>query len=163
MEGARIKLIRGFFFNLRFYLFIHDRRRERERQGHRRREKQAPCGEPDAGLDPGTPGSYPRLEAALNRRATGAAPGIDIFESWLLEPSSCTHTGEECGWDARFSGSADPGPARRAPLGAAGACSLRGPGLLRGQAQGPRCPVAQALLGWSSVNSYKQTKLLILS
>ena len=32
-------------------LFIH------ETQRHRQREKQAPCREPDVGLDPGTPGS----------------------------------------------------------------------------------------------------------
>ena len=31
----------------------------RERQRHRQRDKQAPCGEPDAGLDPRTPGSQP--------------------------------------------------------------------------------------------------------
>ena len=31
----------------------------RERQRYRQREKQAPCGEPDMGLDPGTPGSRP--------------------------------------------------------------------------------------------------------
>ena len=36
---------------------------ERERQRHRQREKQAPCREPDAGLDPGTPGSHARLKA----------------------------------------------------------------------------------------------------
>ena len=30
---------------------------ERERQRHRQREKQAPCKEPDVGLDPGTPGA----------------------------------------------------------------------------------------------------------
>ena len=30
---------------------------ERERQGPRQREKQAPCREPNVGLDPGTPGS----------------------------------------------------------------------------------------------------------
>ena len=35
----------------------------RERQKHRQREKQAPCREPDAGLDPGTPGSRPRPKA----------------------------------------------------------------------------------------------------
>ena len=29
--------------------------------------KQAPCREPDVGLDPGAPGSHPRLKAALNR------------------------------------------------------------------------------------------------
>ena len=39
----------------------------RERQRHRQREKQAPCREPDVGLDPGTPGSHPGLKAALNR------------------------------------------------------------------------------------------------
>ena len=38
------------FFFLRFiYLFIHERHRERQR--HRQREKQAPCREPDVGLD----------------------------------------------------------------------------------------------------------------
>ena len=30
-------------------------------------EKQAPCQEPDVGLDPRTPGSYPGLKAVLNR------------------------------------------------------------------------------------------------
>ena len=48
------------------YLFIHERQRERERQRHRQREKQAPCREPDTGLDPGSPGSCPGLKAALN-------------------------------------------------------------------------------------------------
>ena len=49
-------------FLKRFYLFFHERQtdRERERQRHRQREKQAPCREPDVGLDPGTSGS--RLE-----------------------------------------------------------------------------------------------------
>ena len=46
---------------------------ERERQRHRQREKQAPCSDPDVGLDPGSQGSLPRLQAALNRCATGAA------------------------------------------------------------------------------------------
>ena len=48
-------------------IFIYDRQRERERQRHRQREKQAPCREPDVGLDPGTPGPRPGLKAALNR------------------------------------------------------------------------------------------------
>ena len=39
-------------FFKRFYLFMRDTERERERQRHRQREKQAPCREPDAGLDP---------------------------------------------------------------------------------------------------------------
>ena len=41
--------------------------RERERPRHRQREKQAPCREPDVGLDPGSPGSPPgAIGAALN-------------------------------------------------------------------------------------------------
>ena len=37
--------------------------RQRERQRHRQREKQGPCREPDAGLDPRTPGSHPEVKA----------------------------------------------------------------------------------------------------
>ena len=44
-----------------------ERERERERQRHRQREKQAPCREPNAGLNPGSPGSRPEPKAALNR------------------------------------------------------------------------------------------------
>ena len=40
------------FFKKRFYLPIYERHRERQR--HRQREKQAPCREPDVGLNPGT-------------------------------------------------------------------------------------------------------------
>ena len=50
-----------------------ERERERERQRYRQKEKQAPCREPDVGLDPGSPGSYPRLKAAPNRWVMGAA------------------------------------------------------------------------------------------
>ena len=45
------------FFNFFIYLFMIDIERKRERQGHRRKEKQAPCREPNVGLDPGAPGS----------------------------------------------------------------------------------------------------------
>ena len=38
-------------------LFIHEWHREKQR--HRQREKEAPCGEPNAGLYPRTPGSHP--------------------------------------------------------------------------------------------------------
>ena len=37
--------------------------RDTERQRHKQREKQAPCGEPDAALDPRTPGSQPEPKA----------------------------------------------------------------------------------------------------
>ena len=81
------------FFLKRFCLFIHERHREterereRERQRHRQREKQAPCREPDVGLDPGSPGSRTGLQAAQNRCATGVAPGphfdlVALVSTW---------------------------------------------------------------------------------
>ena len=48
-------------------MIVTEREREIERQRHRQREKQAPCREPDAGLNPGTLGSLPGPKAGLNR------------------------------------------------------------------------------------------------
>ena len=50
-------------FFLRFYLFTHETHRERQR--HIQGEKQAPCREPDVGLDPRTPGPHhePKADA----------------------------------------------------------------------------------------------------
>ncbi|XP_048965434.1 centromere protein V isoform X1 [Canis lupus baileyi] len=48
---------------------------EREKQRHRQREKQAPCREPDVGLDPWTPGSWSEPKAdAQPLRHPGIAP-----------------------------------------------------------------------------------------
>ena len=44
-----------------------DIERESARQRHRQKEKQAPCREPNVGLNPGSPRSGPGLKAALNR------------------------------------------------------------------------------------------------
>ena len=55
--------------------------RHKERQSHRQREKQAPCKEPDVGLDPGSPGSHPGLKAVLNRWATRATPYVVLLVS----------------------------------------------------------------------------------
>ena len=52
-------------FILKFKDFIHETQRERQTQA----EGEAgsiPCREHDAGLDPGSPGPYPGLKAALN-------------------------------------------------------------------------------------------------
>ena len=49
------------YYFLKILLFIHQRHRERQRQ--RQREKQAPCREPDVGLDPRTSGSWPEPKA----------------------------------------------------------------------------------------------------
>ena len=43
-------------------MIVTQRERERERQRHRQRERQAPCREPEVGLDPGSP------DQALGRR-----------------------------------------------------------------------------------------------
>ena len=46
---------------------MRDTEGKRGRDTGREREKQAPCREPDVGLDPGSPGSGPGLKAVLNR------------------------------------------------------------------------------------------------
>ena len=61
------------FIILKDFFIEREREREREREAETQREKQAPCREPDVGLDPGSPGSHPRLQVAPNRCATGAA------------------------------------------------------------------------------------------
>ena len=65
-----------FFCFLKIYLFIHDRHREREGQRHRQWEKQAPCQEPDTGLDPGTPGSCPGPKAGAKLLSHPGIPKI---------------------------------------------------------------------------------------
>ena len=49
---------------------------ERERQRHRQREKPAPCRDPDAGLDPGTPGSCPEPKADAQPLSHPGAPAM---------------------------------------------------------------------------------------
>ena len=56
---------------------------ERERQRHRQRERQAPCGEPDVGLDPRTPGSQPKPKAeATQVPPEGGFRGIRAHNAW---------------------------------------------------------------------------------
>ena len=52
------------------------REREGERQRHRQREKQALCREPDAGLDPGTPGSHPEPKGDAQPLSHPGTPGL---------------------------------------------------------------------------------------
>ena len=68
---------------LRFFLFCFEFMRDRERERGRQREKQAPCKEPDAGLDPGSPGPHPGLQAAPNRCATRAALNSYFLKSYM--------------------------------------------------------------------------------
>ena len=62
-----------FIFKDFIYLFVIDTHRERQR--HRRRDKQAPCREPDVGLDPRTPGS--RLESKADAQPL-SHPGVPL-------------------------------------------------------------------------------------
>ena len=48
-----------FFFSLKYLIYLIMRDTERQRQ----KEKEAPCKEPDVGLDPRTLGFYPKLKA----------------------------------------------------------------------------------------------------
>ena len=53
---------------------------KRESQRHRQREKQAPCMEPDAGLDPGTLGSRPELKADSQPLSHPGVPNKQLFK-----------------------------------------------------------------------------------
>ena len=68
----------GFFIKI---LFIHERHTERQR--HRQREKQAPCKEPDAGLNPRTPGSRPGPEADAQPLSHPVVSGFRIVKAFL--------------------------------------------------------------------------------
>ena len=54
---------------------------EREKQRNRQREKQAPCREPNARLDPRSPGSGPGPKATLNYRP----PGLPRLRKFLIK------------------------------------------------------------------------------
>ena len=53
----------GMRFSFLKILLIYERHSERERQRHRWREKQAPCRDPNVGLNLRTPGSHPESKA----------------------------------------------------------------------------------------------------
>ena len=56
-----------------------------ERQRHRQREKQAPCREPDVGLDPGTQGSHPELKADAQLLSHPGVPETYHLFSYLIK------------------------------------------------------------------------------
>ena len=84
----------GVVFFLRFiYLFLIDR----ERQRHRRREKQAPCQEPKVGLDPGTPGLRPGPKASAKLLSHPGIPQSSLFNDYenLSNTLICNHHMED--------------------------------------------------------------------
>ena len=72
MRNSRTLQQAGVVLSFKDFIYLFMRKRERERQRHRQREKQTPRRKPDMGLDPGSPGSHPRLQAALNHCTTRA-------------------------------------------------------------------------------------------
>ena len=70
---------KGFFKKDFIYLFMKDT--HRERQGHRQKEKQAPCREPDVGLNPRTPqGSRPEPKADAQPLSHPGVPRVCTTE-----------------------------------------------------------------------------------
>ena len=102
---------RGLFI---FKDFIHswhththtEKEREREMQRHRQREKQAPCREPDVGLDPGSPGSRPGPKAGAKPLATQGSLirnflGTSALFSTMTKPM-CISTNSGTTWGFLF-------------------------------------------------------------
>ena len=59
---------------------MRDTEKERERQRHRQREKQAPCREPNVGLDPKSPGSRPGPKAGAKPLSHPGCPEFKVLK-----------------------------------------------------------------------------------
>ena len=77
------------FFKDFIYLFMRDTHRERQR--HRQREKQAPCREPDVGLNPRTWGSCPESKADTQLLSNPGVPGLVFLALMLFEWCNLRH------------------------------------------------------------------------
>ena len=62
-----------YLFILKYFMYLSMRDTERERQAE---GEAAPCREPDAGLDPRTPGSRPEPEADAQALSHPGAPSV---------------------------------------------------------------------------------------
>ena len=63
----------------------------RDRQRHRQRDKQAPCREPDVGLNPGTPGSLPEPKADAQQLSH---PGVPVSANFISKDYMLSVEGE---------------------------------------------------------------------
>ena len=78
-------------------LFIYSRETQRQSQRHRQRDKQAPCREPNVGLDLRTPGSGPELKAdAQPLSHPGVPKAIFLNIASLIPPNNAALEG--CVW-----------------------------------------------------------------
>ena len=62
---------------------------ERERQKHRQREKQAPRGDPDVGLDPGATGPCPEPKRNIQPLCHPGAPMINLLRALMEKSATC--------------------------------------------------------------------------
>ena len=85
-----------FFFKDFTYLFMRDKQRQR----HRQREKQAPLGEPDVGLDPGTLGSDAQ---PLSHPASPWQFFWTLFPVSEIYLPSLSHLGNPCSYSGLIS------------------------------------------------------------
>ena len=60
---------------------MRDTEKQRQRQ---REEKKAPCREPNAGLNPGTPGSHPELKIGAQPLSHPGIPGLFFVRPLIL-------------------------------------------------------------------------------
>ena len=67
---------------LRFYLFMRHTQKEAETQAER--QKQVPCREPDAGLDPGIPGPHLEPKAGAKPLSHPGIPTTNKFNGILM-------------------------------------------------------------------------------
>ena len=81
-----------------------EREREREREKQRQREKQAPCRDPDMGLDPRTPGSRPGPKAGTKPLSHQGIPSSNVFIGFFgsfktspSQPNECVGMKDEGG------------------------------------------------------------------
>ena len=75
MEFPPFKNYHYFLKILFIYLFMRDT----ERQGHRQKEKQTPCREPDVELDPGPPRIRPWAEGGIKPLSHLSCPEVCIY------------------------------------------------------------------------------------
>ena len=56
----------------------------REKQRRRQKEKQAPCREPNVGLNPGTLGSHPEPKADAQALSHPGVPHVQVLNKFLF-------------------------------------------------------------------------------
>ena len=88
---TRVCILHPVFVNSIFFkvLFIYLWETCRKRQRHRQREKLAPCGEPDVGLNPRMLGSWPEPKGDAHPLSHPGVPVNNIIATQLMSICLC--------------------------------------------------------------------------